>query len=178
MLDWKLHNPSLHIAGGRLVNRCSLVSREHELHHRVTRRYSCVGPHDLNSGQVLVNLAHLNHSEPIDQMTQVLTSGGMEYFVRSSVDREKISGRDIAGILQSEVQDIPASQYHVISGGLIVTGNHIHEPILWSRSLDGAGRIGQGRFSESDRIEVICCPGQRKERRGQGPDHERDDTFH
>jgi uncharacterized iron-regulated protein len=123
-------------------------------------------------------LDHLNHSEPIDQITQVLTSGGMEYFVRSSVDREKISGRDIAEILQSEVQDIPASQYHVISGGLIVTGYHIHEPILWSRSLDGAGRKGQGRFSESDQIEVICCPGQRKERRGQSPDYESDDTFH
>jgi hypothetical protein len=122
-------------------------------------------------------LAYLNHSEPIDQMTHVLTSGGMEYFVRSFVDREKITGRDIAWILQSEVQDILASQYHVISGSLIVSGNHIHEPILWSRSLDGAGRIDQGRFSESDRIEVICCPGQRKERRGLGPDHERDDTF-
>ena len=36
-------------------------------------------------------------------MTHVLTSGGMEYFVRSFVDREKITGRDIDWILQSEV---------------------------------------------------------------------------
>ena len=83
----------------------------------------------------------------------------MEYFTRSSVNREKISQCDIVGILQSEIQDIPASQYHVISGGLIIAGNHIDEPILWSPSLDEAGRIGQGRFSESDRIEVVGCPG-------------------
>jgi hypothetical protein len=57
----------------------------------------------------------------------------MEYFVCSSVNREKISERNIAGILQSEIQDIPAPQYHMISGGLIVTGNQIHESILWRR---------------------------------------------
>ena len=62
----ELHNLSLHIAGGRQVNRCSLVSRKHELHYRITRRNSSVGPHDLNSGQILVNLTYLNHSEPID----------------------------------------------------------------------------------------------------------------
>src|SRR5438034_1073810 len=84
---------------------------------------SSVDPQDLNSGQFLVNLAHLNHSEPIDQISQVLTGGWVEYLARSFVDREKISGRDIAGVLQSKVQDIPGSQYHVISDGLIVTGN-------------------------------------------------------
>ena len=73
----------------------ALVSRRHELHHRVARRDSCVGPDDLNRGQLLVNLAHLNHSEPIDQMAQVLTGDGMEDFVRSSIDREKIAGCDI-----------------------------------------------------------------------------------
>ena len=70
--------------------------------------------------------------------------------MRSFVDREKISGHYIAGILQSEVEGIPTSQYHVISGGLIITGNHIDEPILRSRSLNGASRIGQGLLSKSD----------------------------
>jgi hypothetical protein len=74
----------------------------------------------------------------------------MEYFARSFVDREKISGYNIAGILQAKVQDIPGSRYHVISGGLIVTGDHVHKPIFWRRLLDGAGRIGQCGFSESD----------------------------
>src|SRR5512147_417562 len=87
----EVHNSSFRIADGRLANCCFLVSRKYEPHHRVTRRNSCVGPNDLDSGQLLVDLAHLDHCEPINQMTEVLAGDWMEYLVRTSVYCEKIS---------------------------------------------------------------------------------------
>jgi len=81
-------------------------------------------------------LVHFNHSESINQVTQVLTGDRMEDLAWSPVDGEKISRRDIAGILQPEVEDIPASHYVVMPGRLIVAGYLVHKPILRSRSLD------------------------------------------
>ena len=60
----------------------------------------------------------------------------MKDFANTTVDGIQIPDCNIACILELEIEDIASSQQHPVTGGLVVTGDEIHNAIPLGKLLN------------------------------------------